>query len=95
MYRTGRRSTAHGGHTTPNRHMEQLFEELVRAALQEYGVAFALLVFAVGTYNAYIHKLWSARLKAKDEELKRVVTERNALQDIVLTKRLTSGERDV
>lgn len=70
-------------------------EDFIKAVVEEYGVFAGLLVAVIVLYNKYIHEQWCARIRDKDEELKRVIDERNRLQEIVLKKRLTSGEKDV
>jgi hypothetical protein len=71
----------------------ELIGRAFEAVLSEYGAFGALFLLLV----AYLHwsrdRLWEARLKDKDQEIERLVEERNSFQDIVLRKRLTSGGR--
>ena len=57
---------------------------------EKYGPFSVLLVLFLIFFVWYTHKLWTARLRDKDREIERLVAERNRLQDIILTKRLSS-----
>jgi len=70
----------------------QIFEELFREFWEQYGVVSALLLLGVALFQWYIHRLWSARLRDKDQEIRRLVEERNRLQEVVLPERKSSKE---
>ncbi len=66
--------------------------DIVRDIWDKYGPFAALLILVVGGYNYYIHKLWTARIRDKNQEIERLVTERNRIQDIVIPGRLSSED---
>jgi hypothetical protein len=51
-----------------------------------------LFVIAVWLHLRYVHKETEARLRDKDEEIRRIVTERDRLQEIFLSERKSSLE---
>jgi len=69
----------------------EVFKDAIRAALTQYGPGVVLLYLAVIALFVLLQRNWNARLRDKDLEIDRLVQERNALQDIVLKRRLSSG----
>jgi hypothetical protein len=67
-----------------------LLLEIVSDVWHKYGPFAALLILVAVIYEHRFTKLWEARLADKDEEIERLVKERDRLQDIVLAKRLSS-----
>jgi hypothetical protein len=61
------------------------------ATLQEYGAGVALLVAAVIALFFQLDRSWRARIKDKDEEIRRMAESRRALEEIVLKNRRSSG----
>ena len=70
-----------------------LFEALLRDIWHQYGPFAALLIIFNILYEWRLSRLWDARLKDKDKEIERLVADRNRLENIVLSKRLTSGKK--
>jgi hypothetical protein len=64
----------------------------LRAAQDQYGPLVALLILAVIILEWRVHRLQQQRLKDKDEEIKRVVAERDKLQDIILKNRQSTDK---
>jgi hypothetical protein len=68
----------------------QPFSSAIQAALGQYGPAVVLLILAVIILEWRLYKSYDARLKDKDDEIKRISGERDRLQDIILKNRLTT-----
>jgi hypothetical protein len=75
--------------------VEELFKELVRAVLAKYGAFAALFVLFLFWYDYRVTRLWSARLADKDKEIDRIAKERDRLQEVILTRRLSSEEKRI
>lgn len=73
---------------------EPEFWELINTIQDEYGLAFVVLflVFLLfaSLFYRLIWKVWSSAMKAKDDEIERLVEERNKYQRLVFDKLLTS-----
>ncbi len=66
------------------------FCELLIEGAEKFGI-FAIFVFLVFTFLVFlVVYLLRSTLKTKDQEIERVVKERNKLQDLVLKKRKSS-----
>ena len=77
--------------------MQQEWWTALLAALtdlgEKYGPFSVLLILFLVFFVWYTHRLWTARLNDKNAEIERLVAERNRLQDIILSKRLTTGDK--
>ena len=61
----------------------------------KYGPFSVLLILFLVFFVWYTHRLWTGRLRDKDKEIERLVLDRNRLQEIILSNRLTSrGKSD-
>jgi hypothetical protein len=70
-----------------------LVSSAMQAALGKYGPGIVLLILAIGFLFWLLYRSYDARLKEKDEEIKRIVIERDKLQRMVVKKRLTTQRR--
>lgn len=70
----------------------QPFQAAIQAALARYGPGTVLLILAVLVLEWRLYKSYDARLKDKDEEIKRISGERDTLQGIILKNRLTTDK---
>jgi hypothetical protein len=70
----------------------QLAPRIIADVWHKYGPFAALLIIGVIFYEKRFTQLWRERLADKDKEIERLVKERDRLQDIVLTRRLSSRE---
>jgi len=73
--------------------LKDIVVEALRAALQEYGPGTVLLLLFTAFLLWLLNRSWEKRIKDKDEEIKRLVTERGYLQDIILKKRLSTDNQ--
>lgn len=69
------------------------FASAIKAALGQYGPAVVLLILAVIVLEWRLYRSYDARLKDKDEEIKRIAAERDLLQGIILKNRLTTDKK--
>jgi hypothetical protein len=71
----------------------KLFGEALRAATHAYGPGVALLILAAVVLFAVNQSIWLMLIRAKDQELKRVIEERNKyIEKFVLKSRLTTSQ---
>jgi hypothetical protein len=68
-----------------------ILKESLRVALQQYGPGTVLLILAVIVILIRHERLWKLLLQEKNQEIARIAKERDRFQDLVLSKRLTSG----
>jgi len=71
-----------------------ILSDVIRDLLHKYGPFAALLILAVLWYESRMTRLWNARLKDKDKEIERVVSDRNKLQEVILRERISSMESE-
>ncbi|MFH0771055.1 MAG: hypothetical protein V1933_00310 [Candidatus Omnitrophota bacterium] len=67
-----------------------LLKDIISDIWQKYGPFAALSILGIIWYDYSIKSLYSKIIKAKDDEIERLVEERNKLQDVIIKKRLTS-----
>jgi hypothetical protein len=65
------------------------------AIYREGGVGILCFLFISFIFYRLVWKVWSAAMKSKNDEIERLVEERNFLQDKVFSGRLTSDTRPV
>lgn len=69
------------------------FRHVLADVAHKYG-PFAVILIALIVFHLWsTNRLWTARLADKDKEIDRLVTERDRLQEVILSKRLTSNKR--
>ena len=59
------------------------------------GAGILCFLFIAYIFHSLVWKVWSAAMKSKNEEIERLVQERNFLQSRLFTKRLTSEKATV
>jgi hypothetical protein len=66
-------------------------KEILNQILKSSGPWAALFVLVVLWHLRYVERQATARLADKDREIERVVAQRNRLEEIVLSRRRSSG----
>lgn len=60
---------------------------------KEGGMGVLCFLFVAYMFCALVWRVWSAAMKSKDDEIERLIEERNFLQDQVLPGRLSSNRK--
>lgn len=64
--------------------------DFLGGVLTEHGAVAAMLVIVCILFYSLIWKVWDRAMTAKDEEIKRLVDERNRYQELVFERLLSS-----
>ena len=59
---------------------------------REGGVGLLCFLFIAYIFYSLVWKVWSAAMKSKNDEIERLIEERNFLQDQLFPRRLTSNK---
>jgi hypothetical protein len=60
--------------------------ELIKWSVEHVGIAYTIVIFAVGGGFYYIHTLFQKNLSSKDAEIERLTKEKDKLQDLLISE---------